>query len=81
VSIPKSFFFRAEELYQIWLHRNDLTTEDTEYAEFEKREMHNSDADVFDLIATRSTFQTFLIAETITVAGLALILLSLKAIG
>jgi len=43
--------------------------------------MNNSDADVFDIIATCSTFQTFLIAETITVAGLALILLSLKALG
>jgi len=43
--------------------------------------MHNSDADVFDIIATCSTFQTFLIAETITVAGLALILRALKAIG
>ncbi|MFB8797940.1 MAG: hypothetical protein U7126_27785 [Microcoleus sp.] len=43
--------------------------------------MNNSDANVFDIIATRSTFQTFLIAETLTVAGLALILRSLKAIG
>jgi len=81
LSIPNSFFFRAEELDQIWLHRNDLTTENAEYAEFEKREMHNADANLFDIIATCSTFQTFLIAETITVAGLALILRALKAIG
>ena len=39
-------------LYRFWLHRNDLTTEDAENTERDRREMKNSDVDGIDIIPT-----------------------------